>query len=225
MQAFWDQLVEILKSHQILGYGLAFILAGVESTPFIGTVSPGTFMMLTIGVLVSKGVYNIYLIILFATLGSIFGDMLTYYFGRKLYKGLGVDSEKSEFLKGTSVFFEKHGDKSILLGKFVGPIRSVLPFFCGYIKMKYSKFLFFTSVGSLIWASTYLLLGNLFGEFMKQIESVMSGVSIVILLIMIIGFGYYAYKNDLITKEMRELEYFKRYARKVWEYLKFIFRS
>ena len=61
-------------------------------------------------------------------------------------------------------FFDRHGGKAVLIGRFVGLVRAVAPFVAGASGLQLRRFLPYSLAGTLVWASAYTLAGYAFHE-------------------------------------------------------------
>ncbi len=174
---------------------LVFFSALIESVPGIGTITPGTLFFLFFGF----SAFNLHLSISFmifaATLGAIFGDVISYMLGKY---GSSFLLKHKKILKISHIeegrkFFINHGIKSIFIGRFVGPIRSVLPLIAGSLSVNFARFMFYNILSAFVWVLVYITLGYYFGSYFRQIENVISHTSIILTLIIIAGFVYYYY--------------------------------
>jgi membrane protein DedA with SNARE-associated domain len=174
----------------VLGPGIyVFIglISFLESTPIIGTFTPGTFIILFCGFMASEGYLDLYPTLIATIVGAALGDMIGYYFGlhgRKYihdHKGL---LRTSHISMGRG-FFLKHGGKSVIIGRFTGPIRSIIPVVAGMVGMSLRRFVALNIVGACIWSFIYIYLGYLFGSQLGLVEKVISRTGIVITIICI----------------------------------------
>ncbi|MBR4962292.1 MAG: DedA family protein [Muribaculaceae bacterium] len=112
---------------------------------------------------------NIYLVVLFATLGACIGALVNYYLalwlGRPIiYKFVNsrvghmclLDEEK---LKHAEVYFEKHGSVSTLVGRLIPAVRQLISIPAGLARMKIGKFILFTSLGAGVWNAVLAIIG------------------------------------------------------------------
>jgi len=76
-----DTIVAFARSHTLLAYGLAFLLAGAESFPVLGALVPGTAVIVAFGALVPTGALQFWFLVLSTTAGAIVGDGLPYWLG------------------------------------------------------------------------------------------------------------------------------------------------
>lgn len=163
---YLNSLLPIIEHFRILGYWIIFFVSLIESFAFIGIVIPGTTFIIFVGFVSAKGFLDLGDAIIFAAAGAIAGDVLSYYLGRHIEKILEDDSKilKSKYLKRGTIFFNKYGGGSVFLGRFVGPIRPVIPFVAGMFKMDKKRFFLWNIFSGFAWAATFLLIGYFFGE-------------------------------------------------------------
>ncbi len=161
-----------LKHLGVFGYPTLFLIAFVESVIIIGSFIPGSIGIIFAGFLAHAGYYSFWWLVPFAVLGGILGDWLSFYLGGK---GENFFKSEARFLKKThlergKIFFEKYGDKSVLIGRFTGPLRPIIPFVAGLSKMNKRVFMFWNVVSSFIWILFHMSLGYFFGTSLKAIE-------------------------------------------------------
>lgn len=189
----------------LLGSGIYVCIALVallESTPVIGTFTPGTFIILFCGFMVSEGYVDFAPTLIATVVGSVVGDMVGYYFG--MYGRAYIHDHKG-ILRTAHIemgrgFFTKHGGKSVIIGRFAGPIRSIIPVIAGMISMSPKKFVSFNIVGAFIWSSLYVGLGYIFGSQLKNIEHIISrtGIILTLVVIAILALVFHIRKRDSV---------------------------
>ena len=135
-------------------------------------------------------------IILSAVIASVIGETIAYFLGKY---GTEFLIEHKKLLKHHHIeegrkFFSKYGVKSIFLGRFVGPIRPIIPLIAGSVNMNISKFTYYNILSAFVWAAWYLTLGFYFGDHLKQIELVMSDISIILALLIVVFVALYYFK-------------------------------
>ena len=182
---------------------IVFIAALLESTPIIGTLTPGTLFLLLFGYATFINGTNLGVIILVAALGGVLGDLIGYAIGK--YAGAWMIRNK-KILKEVHIeqgrsFFSRHGGKSIFVGRFVGPIRPIVPLVAGSIHMNIKRFLFWNILSAFLWASIYLVGGYFFGSYARVIESYISEASIVVAVVLAIS-GYFVYRHNKRAKQV-----------------------
>ncbi len=187
-----NYVISILPTIQHVGYfsyWFVFLAAFLESFVIVGAVVPGATVVVLAGFLSSQGYLDIGDLIWFAAFGAILGDNVSYYLGTR---GIKIFRHENKWLKEVlskaKRFFEKQGSKSIFLGRFIGPIRSVVPFIAGLSGMRLRTFLFWNIVSGLLWASANVLLGYFFGDALGIIGkwSTRAGIFMVVVTISVI---------------------------------------
>jgi membrane protein DedA with SNARE-associated domain/membrane-associated phospholipid phosphatase len=155
-----------LQAHPYMGILFAFLISLIESLPLIGTVIPGSVTMTLIGVFVGRSMLPAGLTLLFSALGALLGDTIGFWIGKRynerLEKLWPFNKHPHGLIKGKA-FFENHGGKSILLGRFVGPARSSVPLIAGLMQMAWIRFFVAAVPSSVLWSLAYLFPGILIG--------------------------------------------------------------
>ncbi len=181
----------------IFSYLLVMLLASWESVPVFGTFTPGTLMLLMVGLIASQGQISLVLVVVFATLGGVIGDSAGYYLGR-YGRGFIKDNEgvlRTSHLEQGKAFFNKHGGKSVFIGRFVGPLRPIIPLIAGMTVMNFKRYIFLNVTSAFLWAFLYLSLGYYFGQHIKFIDSVISRVGLIATLLIVLGGLYVFYRH------------------------------
>lgn len=199
------------------GYWLVFFFAFFEAIAFIGTFIPGATAVVIAGVLASQGFFDVGDLIWFASFGAIAGDFFSYWLGTK---GTRYFRDENRFLKISHIergkrFFKKHGNKSIFLGRFIGPIRAIVPFIAGLSHMDRMKFLVWNIISGCAWASSHVLLGYLFGDTYTGVATLSKRAGVILAVATLsIMFIWLLMKN---TRKM--LEYARALAEASWRML------
>lgn len=153
-----------------LGNGFFFFIALIECVPIFGGFFPGGTLISIAAFFAAQGYFNVWDIIIFATLGAIVGDYSGYTLGR-----FGSDwlirkkIIKPDFLNKGEVFFKKYGPASIFWGRFLGATRAVVPFIAGSSKMKQRSFLFWNVISAIAWAIYNTALGYFAGNIIATV--------------------------------------------------------
>ena len=126
---------------------VAFGVAGVvfaETGLFFGIFLPGDSLLFTAGFLASQGHLNIALLCLVCFVWAVVGDSMGYYIGDKMGRRLFTKPESRVFkpsnLLKTQLFFDRHGGKAIILGRFMPIVRTMVPMVAGAGTMPYRRF-------------------------------------------------------------------------------------
>ncbi len=144
-----------------------FGTALIESLAIAGLIVPGVAILFAIAVLAGQTGMPVSEMLIWAGLGAIAGDAVSFKLGRLLQGRLETVWPLSRYptiiVKG-ELFFREHGGKSIFIGRFVGPIRPIIPLVAGALLMPWQRFLTYNVVSAIIWAPAYTLPGFLIGS-------------------------------------------------------------
>ena len=185
------------KENQLALYFFAFSMAFLEALPVIGTFMPGTILLLLFGLFSAKGYASLGVMITLSVVGSVIGEIIAYYvgkYGRKFFKEHNRLLKLSHLHTG-EVFFAKHGGKSLLFGRFIGPIRPVIAMVAGATQMPLQRFMYWNILGAIVWASIYITIGSIFANNIELIDKIVSEVSAVVLLLIALVLGIYFYRR------------------------------
>jgi membrane protein DedA with SNARE-associated domain/membrane-associated phospholipid phosphatase len=161
-----QQLLIWIGAHPHWAGLIVFAIACTEALAFVGMVVPGATMMVGAGALVGLGAMEFWSTLAWAVAGAIAGDGVSYWLGHRYkdaLRSLRPLRERPALLERGEVFFERHGGKSVLLARFVGPVRPIVPVVAGMLGMPPARFYFYNSLSALAWAPAHLLPGMAFG--------------------------------------------------------------
>ena len=165
---------------------VVFLISLWESLAIIGLLIPGTMVMTAIGALVGAGVLPAYAIIIWAILGAIAGDSISYRIGY-FFKDHIIDfwpfSRYQWLLEKGEQFFVAHGGKSVFIGRFVGPVRPIIPVIAGMMKMRPRNFIIYNIISAVLWAPCYMLPGILLGALSQELDPKTASHFLIILVV------------------------------------------
>ncbi|MDX1824559.1 MAG: bifunctional DedA family/phosphatase PAP2 family protein, partial [Thiohalomonadales bacterium] len=163
-------LFEWLQQNPLLGLLFVFLVACGESLAVVGLIVPGALLMVGFGALIALDYLPFTPTIIVAILGAIVGDGISYWLGVKYNRNLaGVWPFRRYpdlFSRGEK-FFQRHGGKSVLLGRFFGPLRPIIPAIAGMMRMPVRRFFLINILSAVVWAPLYLLPGIIFGASLE----------------------------------------------------------
>jgi membrane-associated protein len=142
-------------------------LAFLETGAFVGLVAPGETAIVLGGVVAAQGEIDLAAMLLIAWPAAALGDLASFVVGRRLGRRfliargprLGVTAPRLERVDG---FFDRHGPKAILVGRFIGIVRAVAPFLAGASGMRLRAFVPWSLLGTAVWSATFTLVGYAF---------------------------------------------------------------
>jgi membrane protein DedA with SNARE-associated domain len=167
----WTQeLVGWLNANPGWGFGIVLLVSFFESLVLIGILLPGIVILFGVGTLVGLGVMELVPIWIAASIGAFLGDFLSYLLGHR-FRGHLLDiwpfSRYPGMMERGTRFFHAHGAKSIMAGRFIGPLRPIIPAVGGMMGMKPGRFLLVDVLACVSWAPAFLLPGLLFGASLE----------------------------------------------------------
>jgi membrane-associated protein len=169
-----------------IGYVLLALATFGESFVLTGLIMPGTTILLIMGGLSLYGYYDLTLLCIAAYVGSILGNAVSYEIGRWNKSFIERRMSEQKHFVIAQKFFRKHGGKSIILSRFIGAIRAIVPFVAGAAGMERIPFYAYTFIGGLIWITSYLGFGYAFGYAWQSATSWTSAAAIAITAIVVI---------------------------------------
>lgn len=186
-------LLAFITLHPVLAYGAIFLVSLSESLAFVGLIVPGTIIMFGVGAIVATGSLGLKPVLLLAAAGAIAGDGISYWLGHHYHEKLRrmwPFARYSGMLKNGETFFHRHGGKSILFGRFVGPVRPVIPVVAGMLGMSPLHFSIVNVVSAIGWALVYILPGVFFGTSLAVAGAVSSRLAILVVILLIAIWGF-----------------------------------
>ncbi len=195
-----QNLLSFFSQHQKLGICFAFIMAFLEALPIIGTIIPGSVFMTMIGILIGTGVLPGYLTFSVVCLGAYIGDLLGFSIGKKYHQKIPTlwpFKNHLTWLDKGERFVAKHGGKSVIIGRFFGPIRSTVPMIAGILKMRWIVFLFAAIPAAAFWALLYMGPGIVLGNLANELPANLVGEVIIygLIAIIVIWFVFWVFEH------------------------------
>ena len=177
MQLFTDYLQPLtiwLIANPHWALLITFLISFTESLAIIGSIIPGSVTMTAIGIMAGSGVMRIDLTLLAGALGAVAGDGASYLLGYKFSSriiNIWPFSRYPTWLKYGEDYFERHGGKSVLIGRFVGPLRSIIPLIAGMMHMNRWYFLMANIASAIGWSLLYIMPGVLIGTASSELSA------------------------------------------------------
>lgn len=185
----------ILSIMNQFGYFGVFLMIAIEN---IFPPIPSEVILLFGGFMTTYTNLNILMMVISATLGSLFGALLLYYVGKifnkeKLKKIVSGKVGRMLRLKTTDIdkadnWFDTKGNKTVFFCRFIPLVRSLISIPAGMSEMPICRFIVFTLFGSLIWNIVLIALGSIVGENWTSILNILNTYSHVVVIILIIIF-------------------------------------
>lgn len=199
-----EWITNVIESFGYVGIFLLMLIEGLY--PPI----PSEIIMTLSGYFVAKENLSFFGVVIAGTAGSVLGSVIIY----KIFRSMSVDSARSLIAKKGSYFFitvngfdkatfffNKHSKNSVLLSRLLPGVRSLISIPAGLFKMKLSTFIICTTIGTMAWTAGLASLGYYFGSNASIIQSYVSKVVYLGLLVILILVIYIVIKIRSSTKD------------------------
>jgi len=167
METDWTQaLLDWLNANPGWAGFWVFVMAFVESLAFVGILVPGIIILFGVGALISLGAMDMLPIWFWGSVGAFAGDLVSYLIGRR-YRGHLAEvwpfTRFPKMLDRGRDYFRVHGPKSVVIGRFIGPLRPVIPVTAGMLGLAPRRFFMVDIPACILWTPAYLIPGMLLG--------------------------------------------------------------
>lgn len=177
-------LSAVITQYGAWTYGLMFLVIFIETGLVVVPFLPGDSLIFAAGTFASLGSLNIWLLFILLAFAAVIGDTVNYWIGHYLGdRAYQIKWIKKEYLDRTHGFFEKYGNKTIFLARFVPIIRTFAPFVAGVGQMSYTNFFSYNVFGGIAWVALFSFAGYFFGN----IPFIRDHFSIVVIAIVLIS--------------------------------------
>lgn len=189
-----DWVVETVRQMGVLGVGLLMLLENVFPP------LPSEIIMPLAGYLSTRGQMGFWAAVAVGSAGSLLGATLWYWVGRRVTEERlrGWVEEHGTWLAMTPgdverarEFFERHGGVSVLLGRLLPVVRTLISVPAGFSRMPLLPFLLYSAVGTALWTGLLAWLGRLLGTYFPRVESY---VGMATWVIVGAGLAWYVYR-------------------------------
>ena len=210
-----DRIIEFLDPYLRAPWG--YVIVGtatfLENSVGAGVIVPGETLVIVGGFYARIGDLWLPMVMTTAVIGAILGDNLGYWIGRRFGRGFLERHGRKLFvtperLEAAERYYERHGGKTVFLGRFIPVVRSVGFIIAGVSRMEYRKFLFWDIVGALIWGVTHSAIGYGLGASYERLERYATPVGLVllVLLVFLIAGSKFLAGRRIEREELEEIE-------------------
>ncbi len=187
-------------------YLVLFLIIFLETGLIVFPFLPGDGLLFSAGVIAASSAMSIWVLVPLLIFAAIVGNHFNYKIGslighriershRKLIQKYLVPS-----IIKTRHFYQKHGKKSIIIGRFFPIIRTYIPFFAGTVSFDFPIFKQYTIIGSVIWVPFFTLTGYFLGEI-TWIKDNFEIIFLGLIVVTLIPFFYALLKTLLFRKK------------------------
>jgi membrane-associated protein len=162
--SFLDPFIAFVAAHAWLAYLTLFLAALLEAVPVLGSVVPGSTIILALSALVPGGELTLQWVLLAAALGAILGDGSAFWLGHRRQREILSTWPLTNYprvIEESETFFHRFGTWAVFFARFVPPIRAFVPVTAGALGMRPSRFYAVNIPAILVWAPAHVLPGVL----------------------------------------------------------------
>jgi len=166
------------------------LIAFLESLALIGLLFPGIVIMTAIGSLIGTGVLPFTSIVLYAIAGAVVGDILSFWLGYHYHtniKRMWPFCNYPKLLHKGENFFLRYGGMGVFLGRFVGPIRPLVPLVAGMMSLRPARFVFADVIANISWVLLYIFPGIVVGAASQELAPKMATQLILIVVAILLA--------------------------------------
>lgn len=206
-----DFLKTLTDPQSIIHYGGLWLLLFVvfaETGLFVGFFLPGDSLIFISGLLCATKPdlldVPFVILLLLLVLAAVTGNMVGYWFGKKVGEGLYSKEDsfffKKKHLVTTKAFYDKHGGKTLIMGRFLPIIRTFAPILAGVIKIDFKLFMLYNVAGALAWIGSIAGIAYFLGKRFPWIENYIGYIVIALIVVTAIPVVLTYFKNRKKTQ-------------------------
>jgi membrane-associated protein len=162
--SFIDHLTSFVSAHAWLGYLTILLAALLEAVPIVGSVIPGSTIILALSALVPGGELDLVGVFIAAVAGAALGDGTAFWIGHRAQREILSAWPMSRYpnvIAQSEAFFHRSGALAVFFARFVPPIRAFVPITAGALGMPPLRFYAVNIAAILLWAPAHILPGVL----------------------------------------------------------------
>ena len=164
MASFIDPLIAFVSANPWLAYLTLFTAALLEAVPVVGSVVPGSTIILALSALIPSGDLRLEWVLLAAIAGALLGDGSAFWIGHRAQREILSAWPMSNYprlVAQSEAFFHRWGTLAVFFARFVPPIRAFVPMTAGALGMAPLRFYAVNIPAILLWAPAHVLPGVL----------------------------------------------------------------
>jgi membrane-associated protein len=162
--SFLDPLIAFVSAHAWLAYLTLFLAAWLEAVPVIGSVIPGSTIILALSALVPGGQLQLGFVLAAAVAGAVLGDGTAFWIGHRTQREILTAWPMSNYprlVARSEAFFHRWGALAVFFARFLAPIRAFVPITAGALDMAPLRFYAVNFPAILLWALAHVMPGVL----------------------------------------------------------------
>lgn len=201
MDSITQTALSLAQHAGLWGYWFALVAALAETVFLLGLLMPGSTLLLLMGMLAGQGIFDLGDLLFFAIVGATLGDNVNYFLGRRYGRHWLREDRwflKTEHVAKAENFFDRHGGKSVFLGRFVPSVKEIMPFVAGMAGMERRSFMVWNLLGAIGWGCQWILPGYIFSQSLSLAQTWLSRVGILVLVLVFTLLIFYGLRWSIL---------------------------
>jgi membrane protein DedA with SNARE-associated domain len=164
MISYFTALINFVSAHPHYAYVAIFLLALSEAIPVVGTVVPGSTLIIGISALATEANANPWVLLIAAIVGAIVGDGLSFWLGQRYHRMILSSWPLRQyplFIERSERFIARYGAASVFLARFTAVVRAFVPLVSGILRMSPRQFYAANILSAFAWAPAHVFPGVL----------------------------------------------------------------
>ncbi|MAR91468.1 MAG: hypothetical protein CML06_11405 [Pseudomonadales bacterium] len=189
MEQAFAPLAAWLSENQDWILAAIVLMSFLECLALVGILLPGVALLFAAGTAAGSAQIALQWVLLAAFIGAVLGDGLSFLLGyhyHHVIRRLPPFRSRPHWIARGESFFHQYGLMGIVIGRFVGPIRPIMPMVAGFMQMRPASFFSINVLSAIAWAPFYLMPGYLVGASLEG-EHALSGRHLLFLSVAVVG--------------------------------------
>ncbi len=184
------------------GLTLIALIIFAESGMMVGFFLPGDTLLISAGIFAAQGKLSLAVCLVVIAVAAILGDNTGYLIGKhlgpRIFKKKDSLIFRQEYLARAEAFYEKYGNKTMLIAHFVPVVRAFVPVTAGAGHMNHRKFILFDAIGDIAWTAIITLFGYFVASRIPGVEKYVEPVLIAVILLTVLPSMYHLLRDPKI---------------------------
>ncbi|MDA8218304.1 MAG: DedA family protein [Dehalococcoidales bacterium] len=208
MTAALEQMVIPFLEHLYasMGYVGVLLAMAIESACI---PLPSEIVLPMAGWMVSRGIWDFWVVVVFATVGNTLGSVIAYsvgaFGGRPLLERYGryvlISAHDMEI---ADRWFARYGEWAVFFSRMLPIVRTFISLPAGIVRMNFAKFIVYSTLGALPWSLLLVYAGKIAGDNWVAIRQFLHQFDYVILALLIAAIAFYVYRHLRRSASRRE---------------------
>ena len=201
----FSAITEYISAHPQYAIAAVFLLAFSEAVPIVGTVVPGSTLIVAISAYAIETEINPWHLLAAAVLGAILGDGASFWLGQRYHAEILTRWPLNQFpgfIARSEAFFNRFGGASVFLARFTAVVRAFVPLIAGILRMPPRQFYLANVLSAVVWAPAHVFPGVVFGLLVRFAGAspeviFMLAIAAMLLAVMVVRLVRYCYQHGM----------------------------